>query len=270
MKTTLQQPKVLDGHIDPSLSNTIFAHYESPDLFMQDIMQWQNVFPDGMVPIYLAKAEQAYKSSSVDNSYDTLYKSVAEEVKSKLHTRGFTSKLLYGEVGFTTTDTGCMSKQRAMLGRRDCYFKDSSLSDDKLFHDLFINLSYDASIQDSTIRANAYALYAISQALSRLVPIRIFVVNHVQLNQNFCYSYPVKKFRQPINPEQFLFFTSESKRTLGFAAYDILNNGYRNYPTVGKPTNTVSIADFNLDQTITSIVDSLVSKFPTKFKGVLK
>lgn len=270
MKTTTQQPKVLEGHIDLTLPDTVFSHYESPDLFMRDIMQWQNVFPDGMVPIYLAKAKKAYQSSSIDSSYDTLYKSVADEVKAKLHTRGFTSKLLYGEVGFTTINTGCLSKQRAMLGRRDCYFKDSSLSDDKLFHDLFINLSYDASVPDSTIRANAYALYAISQALSRLVPIRIYVVNHVKLNQNFCYSYPVKKFRQLINPEQFLFFTSESKRTLGFAAYDILNNGYRNYPTVGNPENTVAIANFNLDQTISSIVDSLVTKFPSKFKGVLK
>lgn len=270
MKPLTQQPKILDGHIDPSLQNTVFYHYESPDLFMQDIMRWKNVFPDGMVPIYLAQAESAYTSLSVDKSYDTLYKSVADEVKSKLHTRGFTSKLLYGEVGFTTTNTGCMSKQRAMMGKRDCYFKDTSMSDDKLFHDIFINLSYDATVSDSTIRKNAYALYAISQALSRLIPIRIYIVNHVKLNQNFCYSYPVKKFRQPINPEQFLFFTSESKRTLGFALYDIQNNGYHNYPTVGKPTNTVSIADFSLDQTITSIVDSLVTKFPRTFKGVLK
>lgn len=265
-----QVPTVLEGHIDPTLKDTTFAHFESPEAFMNEVLKWEGVFQDGMVPVYIANAKQAYKDATVDSSYNTLYKEVADEVKAKLHTRGFTTKLLYGEVGFTTKDTGCISKQRAMLGRRDCYFKNTSMSDSKLFHDLYINLSYGADVKSETIRKNAYAIYAFTKELSRLIPIRVYVVNHVALNNNFCYSYPVKKFRQVINPEQFLFFTSDSKRSLGFCMYDLQNNGYRNYATMGYPENTVSIADFSLDQEIDSIVSTLLDKYPQTFKGVIQ
>jgi len=262
--------KILEGHTDPSLTNTTFQHFNSPAEFMAEIQSWSGVFPDGMVQKYINEGTSKFNSSKVDSSYSTLYKDVADKVKAKLHTRGFTTKLLYSTPEFTATDTGCMSKQRAMLGRRDCYFTSGNFSDAKLFHDIYVNLSYDASISDSTIRENAYALFALSKELGRVVPIRIYVVNHVALNQNYCYSYTLKKFRQPIKPEEFMFFTSDSKRTFGFAAYDIQNNGYRNYPTVGNPENTVSIADFSLDTEINSIVESLLDRYPRTFKGVIK
>lgn len=262
-------PKILEGHIDPSLKDTIFHHYESPDHFKDSVLKWSGVFPDGKVQSYIDEG-LALLQEKTDASYDTLYQDVKDKVVAKLHTRGFTTKLLYSTPEFTTHNTGCLSKQRAMLGRRDCYFAQSGMSDKKLFHDIYINLSYDASVSTDKIRKNAYALYALSQALSRVVPIRVYVVNHVQLNQNYCYSYTLKKFRQPIKPEQFVFYTSYSKRTFGFAAYDILNNGYRNYPTTGNPENTVSIADFNLDKEIDTIVSSLLDKYPQTFRGVIK
>lgn len=262
-------PKILKGHIDRSLDNTIFHHYESPEQFKDSILKWSGVFPDGMVQTYIDDGIKLLQEQT-DSSYNKLYQDVKNQVVSKLHSRGFTTKLLYSTPEFTTVNTGCLSKQRAMLGRRDCYFAKTGMSDKKLFHDIYINLSYDADIPTSKIRNNAYALYALTQALSRIVPIRIYVINHVKLNQNYCYSYTLKKFRQPIKPEQFMFYTSYSKRTFGFAAYDILNNGYKNYPTTGNPENTVSIADFKLDKEIDSIVSSLLVKYPQTLKGVIK
>jgi len=270
MKHNKNVPTILEGHTDTSLIDTVFHHFESGAQFMKSIQSWSGVFKDGMVQNYIDEGTNKFNSSKVNASYSTLYKDVADKVKAKLHTRGFTTKLLYSTPEFTSTNTGCMSKQRAMLGRRDCYFTSTGFSDAKLFHDIYVNLSYDADISDETIRNNAYALFALSKELGRIVPIRIYVVNHVKLNQNYCYSYTLKKFRQPIKPEEFMFFTSDSKRTFGFAAYDIQNNGYRNYPTVGSPQNTVSIADFSLDTEINSIVESLLDRYPRTFKGVIK
>ena len=119
------------------------------------------------------------KIENKDITYDKKYLDVAEKVKSKLISRGFTTALLYADVEFTTINTGCMSKQRALMGRRDCYFKNSTMTDGKLFHDIYINLSYSYEYSDSEIEEKSYALYALVKELSRLIPIRVFVVNHV-------------------------------------------------------------------------------------------
>lgn len=261
-------PQVLEGITDLRwTNNTIYNHYQSPIDFMDDILQWENIFPDGKVPKYIKEGKKAFKQ--VSNNNDTkLYEDVANKVKEALITRGFTTTMLYGTPGFTNINTGCMSKHRALLGRRDCYFKDTTLTDGKLFHDIFINLSYDGSVSNQTVKNNAFALYALTKELAKLIPMRVYAVNHVGTNTPMCYSYCLKQFRQPITPEKFLFFLSESKRTFGFAMGDILNNGYRNIPTTGNPPNTVSIADFDLTTEITNIIETLKKKAPIQFKDI--
>jgi len=257
-----KKPKILDNY--PNLTddrwenNTIYNHYNSPLYFMEDIVEWLNVFPDGRVNEYIQKGVNEYKKTkNLDIKYNKLYQDVANKVKNKLIARGFTTKLLYKTVEFTTQKTGVMSKQRAMMGRKDCYYKDLTMNDSKLFHDIYINLSYDGTTKDSVIKENSYALFALAKELSRLIPIRVIVVNHTGTNTPSCYSYMLKKFGMGITPEEFLFFTSTSKRTFGFAYYDILNNGYKNVATTGNPKNTVSIADFNLDKEINSIITKI-------------
>lgn len=263
-------PTVIKDCIDPRwASNTIFNHYESPLHFMDDINEWEGVFPDGKVPQYIAEGQKKYNEiSQLDINYNTLYKDVAKKVKDKLLARGFTTKLLYRSMEFTTQKTGILSKQRALLGKKDCWYKDSGFDDGKLFHDIYINLSYDGDVSDDTITNNSYALYALTRELSKLIAMRVFVVNHVGTNTPICYSYVLKKYGSPISPEQFLFFTSSSKRTFGFAMYDIMNNGYQNIATTGNPGNTVSIASFDLDEQITSIIENIREKDPEKFKDL--
>ena len=140
------------------------------------------------------------------------------------------------------------------------------MSDGNLFHDMYINLSYSGGIPDSVITKNSYALYALTKELSRVLPIRVIVVNHVGTDIPTCYSYVLKKFGVPINPEQFLFFTSTSKRTFGWATYPILNKGSNNNSAVGNPENSVSIADFNLDKEIDTIFNKVKTQLPGLFK----
>lgn len=249
-------------------NNTIFNHYESPLFFMDDVLQWEGVFPDGKVPHYIEEGKRLYsEAKNLDVKYSTLYADVAKKVKDKLLARGFTTSMLYTTIGFTSQKTGVLSKQRVLLGKRDCYFKDSAMDDSKLFHDIYINLSYDGKVTDETITNNSYALYALTRELSQLIPIRVFVVNHVGTNTPMCYSYVLKKYGMVISPEEFLFFTSSSKRTFGFAMGDILNNGYRNVGGVGDPANTVSIADFDLDTEIDNIFDKVSDLKPELFRA---
>ena len=137
------------------------------------------------------------------------------------------------------------------------------MTDGKLFHDIYINLSYSYGYSDSEIEEKSYALYALVKELSRLIPIRVFVVNHVgtygkkssnteEYVDGCCYSYTLKKFGLPINPKEFLFFTADSKRTFGWAYYDIVVDNDTD-AAVGSPTDTVSIASFNLDKEIDTI-----------------
>jgi len=262
-------PNVLKDCIDKSLNDTIYNHFESPKDFVKDITEWKNVFSDGKVNEYINKGISLYSNiDNVDKKYDKLYEDVAKKVKDKLLARGFTTRMLYSNVGFTSIKNGLLSKQRALLGKRDCYFENSKMNDSKLFHDIFINLSYDGNVSDKKIIDNSYALYALTNELSSVIPIRVFVVNHVGTNTPICYSYVLKRFGRKISPEEFLFFTSKSKRTFGFALYDILNNGYNNIAKTGNPDNTVSIANFNLDVEIDNIISIIKHKQPEKFKGV--
>ncbi len=248
-------PEVIKNNIEKKWEdNTIFNHYETPIQFMNDVVKHKddpnlNSRARSQIKDGIAKYDRI---NDKNIKYDTLYEDVANKVKNALVSRGFTSKMLYGTVEFTSQNTGMMNKHRAMLGRKDCYFKESHVSDGKLFHDIYINMSFSYGVADSTIEKNAYALFALTREMARLVPIRIFIVNHVGTDTPTCYSYCLKRFRQPIIPKEFLFFTSDSKRTFGWATYEILNKDNDN-STVGNPPGTVSIANFNLEREIKTI-----------------
>ena len=82
--------------------------------------------------------------------------------------------------------------------------------------------------------------------------------------QGLCYSYILKRYGHPISPKEFLFFTSDSKRTFGWASYHILDKDHNS--TVGRPENTVSIADFNLDKVIDELFLKISKVNPALFK----
>ena len=256
---------VIENNVDTRWSDaTIYNHYDNPLDFMDDILensQLAECSPNAKR--FLEQGKKAYTLiDRKDTTYDKKYQAIAEEVKSKLIGRGFTTKMLYADVEFTSQKTGVMSKQRAMMGRADCYYKNTAMTDGKLFHDIYINMSYSGGISDEVIEKKSYALYALVKELSRLIPMRVFVVNHVGHNttsvhtdervKGTCYSYVLKKFGLAINPKEFLFFTSDSKRTFGWASYDMAC-GKSVEADIGRPTNTVSIASLNLDKEIDTI-----------------
>lgn len=253
---------VIKDNLDGRWKNsTVYNHYENPRDFMEDVIANQDRGNKSKVKQLVQDGIKAYEKINTKNTaYNKKYLDVALKVRDALIARGFTTKLLYGNVEFTTENTGCMSKQRAMMGRRDCYYKDPRMTDGKLFHDLYINLSYSWGVADSLIEKNSYALYALCSELSRLISMRVFVINHVGSSPATCYSYCLKKFRQNLNPEEFLFFTSDSKRTFGWATYDIIGSG--SSATVGEPDGTVSIADFNLEKEIDNIWTKMISHSP--------
>ena len=254
-----QPPSVIANNLDKRWkSKTVYNHYEDPMQFMEDVIANKNKGNgNGRGKSLVEDGEKAWAKLKKDTSYNKKYEDVARKVRDALIARGFTTKLLYGNVEFTTENTGCMSKQRALLGRRDCYYKDPRMSDGKLFHDLYINLSYSWDIEDKVIENNSYALYALCTELAKLISMRVFVINHVGTSPATCYSYCLKKFRQNVKPEEFLFFTSDSKRTFGWATYEIQSN--TGSSTVGEPDGTVSIADFNLSKEIDNIWQKMVS-----------
>ncbi len=256
---------VIENNVDTRWSDaTIYNHYDNPLDFMDDVLENSQLAEcSPKAQRYLEQGKKAYTLiDRKDTTYDKKYQAIAEEVKSKLIGRGFTTKMLYADVEFTSQKTGVMSKQRAMMGRADCYYKNTAMTDGKLFHDIYINMSYSGSISDETIEKKSYALYALVKELSRLIPMRVFVINHVGHNtssghnnehiEGTCYSYVLKKFGLAINPKEFLFFTSDSKRTFGWASYDMAC-GKSVDADIGNPTNTVSIASLNLDKEIDTI-----------------
>lgn len=256
---------VIENNVDTRWSDaTIYNHYDNPLDFMDDVLENSQLAEcSSNAKRYLEQGKKAYTLiDRKDTTYDKKYQAIAEEVKSKLIGRGFTTKMLYADVEFTSQKTGVMSKQRAMMGRADCYYKNTAMTDGKLFHDIYINMSYSGSISDEVIEKKSYALYALVKELSRLIPMRVFVVNHVghsttsaHTNERVdgtCYSYVLKKFGLAINPKEFLFFTSDSKRTFGWASYDMAC-GRETDADIGNPTNTVSIASLNLDKEIDTI-----------------
>lgn len=264
-------PEILKDCVDPRwASQTIYNHFENPLDFMDAVvaMKDHKNAQHSDTKEYISEGMQKYQNiSQKDTTYSRLFNDVATKVRDKLLTRGFTTAMLYSTVEFTTQNTGVMCKQRAMLGRRDCYYKNPMVDKGKsLFHDIYINLSYSSWISDRVIEKNSYALYALTKELSRVIPIRVIVVNHVGTDKPTCYSYVLKKFGQPIKPDEFLFFTSDSKRTFGWATYGILNDGHSRDSTVGEPTNTVSIANFNLDRTIDTIFEKIKTEAPGLFK----
>jgi len=252
-------------------SNTVYNHYDNPIAFMNDVLDNQHLVKDiDSAKEYIKEGIEKFAKIDQKNlEYDKIYLDIAEKVKEKLIARGFTTKLLYGDVEFTSTNTGCMSKQRAMMGKRDCYFKNVAMTDGKLFHDIYINLSYSYNYSNSEIEKKSYALYALVKELSRLIPMRVFVVNHVGHNTTSkhtgervagtCYSYVLKKFGLPIVPKEFLFFTADSKRTFGWASYSQMM-GKCVEADIGRPDNTVCIADFNLDKEIDTIWTKFIQK----------
>jgi len=253
--------------------NTVYNHYENPLDFMNDVINNRELAKNSNNgDKYIDQGIEKYKKIDQKNlEYNSLYRDIAEKVKEKLIARGFTTKMLYADVEFTSVNTGVMSKQRVLLGKRDCYFKNAAMTDGKLFHDIYINLSYSGGISDSTIEKNSYGLYALVKELSRLIPMRVIVVNHVghysEYSENAkktvdgtCYSYVLKKFGMPIVPKEFLFFTYDSKRTFGWASYDMIM-GKTVDAAVGQPDNTVSIANFNLDKEIDTIWEKFSSRY---------
>ena len=267
MNISLNQPNVVIAqNLDQRWKDaTVYNHYDNPLDFMHDVIDSKHLAEvSSDSKRYLEQGIKAYNLIDTKNtSYDKKYQAIAEEVKSKLIARGFTTKLLYADVEFTSQKTGVMSKQRAMMGRPDCYFKNTTMTDGKLFHDIYINMSYSSGISDKTIEKKSYALYALVKELSRLIPIRVFVINHVGHNttsghnsneyiKGSCYSYVLKKFGMAINPKEFLFFTSDSKRTFGWASYDMAC-GKHVEANIGNPDNTVSIASLDLDKEIDNI-----------------
>ena len=266
MKLLVNTPHLsIENNVDERWKHaTIFNHYNNPSDFMDDVIKNRGLAEcSTKAKDYLEKGIRAYENiDSKNTTYDKKYEAIALEVKNKLIARGFTTKMLYADVEFTSQKTGVMSKQRAMMGRPDCYFKNTAMTDGKLFHDIYINMSYSGGIPDEVIEKKSYALYALVKELSRLIPMRVFVINHVGHNTESkhtkeqvagtCYSYVLKKFGLAINPKEFLFFTSDSKRTFGWASYDMAC-GKSVEADVGNPTNTVSIASLNLDKEIDSI-----------------
>lgn len=267
MNLSINQPNfVVANNLDQRWKDeTVYNHYDNPLDFMHDVIDNKHLAEvSSKAQGYIEQGIKAYSLIDTKNTtYDKKYQAIAEEVKRKLIARGFTTKLLYADVEFTSQKTGVMSKQRAMMGRPDCYYKNTAMTDGKLFHDLYINMSYSGWIEDEVIEKKSYALYALVKELSRLIPMRVFVVNHVGHNtksghnkeeyiEGSCYSYVLKKFGMAINPKEFLFFTSDSKRTFGWASYDMVC-GKRVDADVGRPTGTVSIADLDLDKEIDNI-----------------
>ena len=267
MNVSLNRPAtVIENNLDKRWSDaTVYNHYDNPLDFMHDVIDNKHLAEvSSSAKRYLEQGINAYNLIDTKNTtYDKKYEAIALEVKNKLIARGFTTKLLYADVEFTCQNTGVMSKQRAMMGRRDCYFKNTAMTDGKLFHDIYINMSYYSGISDEAIEQKSYALYALVKELSRLITMRVFVINHVGHNimsghnsgehiKGTCYSYVLKKFGLAINPKEFLFFTSDSKRTFGWASYDMIC-GKSSDADVGRPDNTVSIADLDLDKEIDNI-----------------
>ena len=231
--------------------DTIFNHYETPMAFKLDCEANKHLDKKD----YISSGSEAWDNFKWDESQEKIYQDVHSTVKDKLISRGFTTKMLYSTPEFTNQNTGMLSKQRALLGMRDCYFKDNKVSSGNMFHDIFINLSYPYSVDQDDINQKAMSMYALTKELSRFIKVRVFIVNWVGLDKyQTCYSYPVKRYGQPINKKEFVFFTSMSKRTYGWGQYEIHISGTS--ASVGYPDNTVPLHKLSLD----SIIDDIWTK----------
>ena len=243
------KPQVLKDIGNNMPTNTIFNHYETPMSFKKDCEE--NSGNNNPSKQYLEEGIEKWNNFVWNDSYEKIYKNVHEQVRNKLITRGFTTKMLYGTPEFTSERTGIISKQRALMGMRDCYFKGSAVDDGNMFHDIFINLSYSWRTSQDLINEKAMSIYALTKELSRFIKIRVFIVNWVYTKTPTCYSYPVKRYGEPINKKEFVFFTSMSKRTYGWSQN---NEMFPNESIgIGNPDNTVELSRVNLD----SIIDDV-------------
>ncbi len=250
-----KRPAVLENiGNNMSVNNTIFNHYNTPMEFKKDCEAHCN--SNSKSKEHLNEGINHWNNFEWDDSLERIYRDVHEKVRDKLISRGFTSKMLYGTPEFTSEKTGVLCKQRALMGMRDCYFKDKAVSEGNLFHDIFINLSYPWSVNQESIDKKAMSMYALTKELSRFIKLRVFVVNWVNTKTPMCYSYPVKRFGEPINKKEFVFFTSKSKRTYGwsqnFEQFENTSIG------VGYPDNTVPLHQVNLDNIIEDIWNKTV------------
>ena len=172
-------PEALKECVDRNWAEaSIYNHYNSPIEFMEDVISQKDKLPEDNKNLIAEGITKYNNIKNKDDTYNTKFEDVATKVKAKLLARGFTTQMLYSKVEFTAENTGVASKQRMMLGRKDFFFKNPNVADGKLFHDIVINMSYPWTVSDATIEENSYALYALTRELSRVVPIRVIVVNH--------------------------------------------------------------------------------------------
>ena len=113
MNLNINEPKVVVAdNLDLRWKDkTIYNHYDNPTDFMDDILNNSHLYENkekakNLVKNGLDKYEHINKK---DISYDKKYLDVAEKVKSKLISRGFTTSMLYADVEFTTINTGCIA-----------------------------------------------------------------------------------------------------------------------------------------------------------------
>ena len=254
-KNTNMKPQILENIGNNMPIDTIFNHYETPMAFKQDCER--NIGDTSEAKDYTNEGIKAWNDFIWDSSYENIYKDVHEKVKDKLISRGFTTKMLYGTPEFTSEKTGIISKQRALMGMRECYIKGTAIDDGNMFHDIFINLSYSWGTDQNSINKKAMSMYALTKELSRFIKVRVFIVNWVHTRTPTCYSYPVKRYGEPINKKEFVFFTSMSKRTYGWGHnFAICQNTSIG---VGRPDNTVSLVNVSLDSIIDDIWDKTAS-----------
>ena len=109
MNLNINEPKtVIEKNVDTRWSKkTIYNHYEDPIDFMNDILDNPDLYKNKSKAARLVE-DGKKKFSQIENkdiTYDKKYLDVAEKVKSKLISRGFTTALLYADVEFTTINT---------------------------------------------------------------------------------------------------------------------------------------------------------------------
>lgn len=253
IKEVTECPSILNGHVDESIKNTIFTWFNKPDHFRQALLSLGDELP-GDAYTYIQRGNREYDDRSFTVS-KSAYDKQALEVRDILHGRGFTSKVLYGDPGFTNENTGMICKGRLMSGRSDYFYKNHAVTEGRIFHDIYVNLSYPGSIDNNIILRNAYALYALVKELSNIMSIRVIVVNHVTLEKNnrgLCYGYIVKNTGVPIDLDTFMFYLTGVKRTYGFALYDVVA-GADTDAFIGRAKNTISIASLDIGSEIDNV-----------------
>jgi len=264
-------PHFIEGFTDNRWKeDTYFSHYKDPFTFMKSLIDIKEEFKADAKKVYkysnfirlVEQGEKEYENiDAFDVTYSTIFESASKIVKDKLVARGLINKYLSGSVEMTNIPTGVLSHTQVALGRPDCWIKSYGVTDGNIFYDLYINLSYSYDVADEEIAKNAYAIYALVQVLAKVIPMRVYVVNHVGIGEEtICYSYCLKEYGRAINPKEFLFFLTKSKRTFGWASYDLLE--VAGVASVGNPKGTLKIDSLNLDNIIDTVIDKISKANP--------